>query len=207
MLARIRVRRWCIETIELVFLAAIQHLPARQRVVFIARDVMGWSAKATATLLGARGVGQERPAAGPRRHEAAAAPASDDWGVGRSRSATASGRCCGATSTPTSTTTSKRWPRCSPRICGSPIRRSPWSDAGSVHPGDQEFAPPGDYRFVATSANLQPAVAIYLRAPGAPVSWLTALEVLRIEGGEITEIVDFDLPELYPVFGLALTFP
>jgi RNA polymerase sigma-70 factor, ECF subfamily len=40
------------ETIELVFLAAIQHLPARQRVVFIARDVMGWSAKATAALLG-----------------------------------------------------------------------------------------------------------------------------------------------------------
>ena len=78
--------------------------------------------------------------------------------------------------------------------------------AGSVHPGDQEPHPLASTGS-ATSANLQPAVAIYLRAPGAPVFRLTALEVLRIEGGEITEIVDFDLPDLYPVFGLALTFP
>src|SRR5262245_49442365 len=39
------------ETIELAYLAAIQHLPPRQRAVLILCDALDWSAKETATLL------------------------------------------------------------------------------------------------------------------------------------------------------------
>jgi len=39
------------ETIELAFLAAVQVLPPRQRAALIARDVLGWPASDTASLL------------------------------------------------------------------------------------------------------------------------------------------------------------
>jgi RNA polymerase sigma-70 factor (ECF subfamily) len=39
------------ETIELAFIIAVQHLPPRQRAVFIMRDVLGWPASKTADAL------------------------------------------------------------------------------------------------------------------------------------------------------------
>jgi len=40
------------ETIELAFIVAVQHLPARQRAVIILRDVLGWPARQTSDTLG-----------------------------------------------------------------------------------------------------------------------------------------------------------
>jgi RNA polymerase sigma-70 factor (ECF subfamily) len=50
----------------------------------------------------------------------------------------------------------------------------------------------GDNRSLAARVNRQPAVACYVRGPGADHYRALALDVLRIEDGAIAEIVAFD---------------
>jgi RNA polymerase sigma-70 factor (ECF subfamily) len=59
---------------------------------------------------------------------------------------------------------------------------------------------------VAARANLQPAVAIYLRAPGEARYRPLALEVVRVQEDRIAEVVDWGRPELFEAFGLPMTF-
>ena len=72
-----------------------------------------------------------------------------------------------------------------------------WIEAGF---GSERF---GRLHCVATHANLQPAVANYLRRPGDSTWRALALDVLRIEDGLITEIVVF-MPDNFPAFGLPM---
>jgi RNA polymerase sigma-70 factor, ECF subfamily len=195
------------ETIELAFVAALQHLPPRQRAVFIARDVLGWSARATAALLGtseasvksalqrARALMRQRL---PQRR--------DDWGaaaeLGDREREVLRRYIDGHRNDDVEALAEALADDVRVAYPQIPL----WSDSRDAFiKATREFAPPGDHRFVATSANRQPAVAIYHRAPGEPVFRPVALEVLRIEGGRVTEIVDFDVPALYPAFGLAPT--
>ena len=60
--------------------------------------------------------------------------------------------------------------------------------------GSEQF---GHLRCVVTHANLQPAVANYVRRPGDSTWRAMALDVLRIEEGLITEIVMF-APDTFP---------
>ena len=159
------------ETIELAFLAAIQHLPPRQRAVLILRDVLDWPADDTAAVLEmsvaaansalqrARATMQERlpadgsngrPPRAPRRPNARCSRrtwrrSSDTTTVGSSRSfvRTCAWRC---RRTPPGTTDATRSPRSSPTIAFAP---------GSAA-----------HRFVPTRANRQPAFGVY-RGDGA----------------------------------------
>jgi RNA polymerase sigma-70 factor (ECF subfamily) len=63
----------------------------------------------------------------------------------------------------------------------------------------------GELRGIATGANLQPAVAYYLRAPGEADFRPLALDVLRVQDGRVAEISSFVFPELFPAFGLPMS--
>lgn len=194
------------ETIELAFVAAVQHLPVLQRAAFIARDVMGWSAKATAVLLDTsqaavksalqRARATIREVLPERREEWAAAT-----GLSRAERDVVQ-RYIDAHQGGTEPLAEVLADDVRIAYPGIPL----WSDSRDAFiEASREHALPGDYRFVATSANLQPAVAIYRRAPGEAVFRLVALELLRIREDKVIEIVDFDPRGLSPTCGVPET--
>ncbi len=75
-----------------------------------------------------------------------------------------------------------------------------WVEGGF---GTEEF---GRIRCLATRANMQPAVANYLRRRGEADFRPLALDVLRIADGLVEEIVTFP-PDRFPAFGLPPAIP
>jgi RNA polymerase sigma-70 factor (ECF subfamily) len=197
------------ETIELAFMAAIQHLPPRQRAVLILRDVLGWSAKETAALLdateGATNAALQRARSTLKRH---LPERRLEWALD---------------SDPTEEERSllQRYVDAHERGDASALAELLRADARLTMPptptwydgraaivtfhAEQLFGPGYRWRFVLTAANRQPAVAFYTRPPGEAEYRASVIDVLRIEGGLIGRIDAFALPELFAAFDLAPT--
>jgi RNA polymerase sigma-70 factor (TIGR02960 family) len=198
------------ETIELVFITAIQHLTPQQRAVFVLREVLGWSAADTARMLDltVASVNSALQRAKPalRRHLPA------------DRSA---------------------WPSVGPtaeekRVVDAYLAASVSNDAAAIADllaGDVVLTMPpnpfwftsrdamlgfllqsldprspmyfGEWRHLPTTANRMPAVAGYVRRPGTTVFRAQVLDLLRVEDGRIAEITSFE-PHHFAAFGLPM---
>ncbi|MDX6689923.1 MAG: polymerase sigma-70 factor, subfamily [Solirubrobacteraceae bacterium] len=190
-------------TIELAFLAAIQLLPPKQRATLVLRDVLNWPAADTAALLDitvpatksalqrARGTVREQlPAehANSNTSEEEGAVLEQFLAALESGSADALGG-----------------------VLAEHVRASFPPAALWVHGRDAvpraspSLRSPGEMRCVATTANRQPAAAVYLRSPVDTAFRLTSLAVLRITAGEIAEIVEFGSPDVVAALGLPTT--
>jgi RNA polymerase sigma-70 factor (ECF subfamily) len=195
------------ETIELAFMAAIQHLPPRQRAVLILRDVLGWSAKDTAALLDASiasvNSALQRARATLKKHlperRLEWAPGSDPSQEERvllRRYVDASERADADAFVEMLREDARFSMPPEPGVyVGREAIVASWKEGGF---GTEEFR---DFRCLVTRANMQPAVACYLRRPGDSEYRPLALDVLRIEEGAITEIVAFP-GSLFPAFEL-----
>jgi RNA polymerase sigma-70 factor (ECF subfamily) len=191
------------ETIELAFLAAIQHLPPRQRAVLILRDVLGWSARETGDLLDlsvpAVKSALQRGRATLRQH---LPERRTDWQAGRASEAEEAllRRYIAAHDDNDQAALADLLAE-DVRVSFPPT--SLWYDGrDDFIAGSREHAAVGEYKFVPTRANAQPAVAIYLKRPGSTTFRPLVLEVLTVAGGRIVAIVDYDLPGLFAAFGL-----
>jgi RNA polymerase sigma-70 factor (ECF subfamily) len=195
------------ETIELLFLAALQTLPPRQRTALIARDVLGWSASETAELLetsvAAANSAVQRARATMREH---LPPSRAEW----------SGE-----PNPEEREILDRFIDAHQRldagaaiaIAGEDIRITmppyPW-----LYEGLDQMLPllerafgddrDGDWRLLPTMANRLPAAASYLRRVGDTQFRATKLDVLRVRENKIVAITTFG-PELFEAFGLPQT--
>jgi RNA polymerase sigma-70 factor (ECF subfamily) len=194
------------ETIELAFLAAIQHLPPRQRAVLILRDVLGWSAKDTAALL------EASIASANSALQRARATLRDHLPERRTEWAPSSGP------SEEERELLRRYVEAHERADADALAELLREDARLTMPPhptwyagreailigmrqgfDPEF---GRLRSVVAGANMQPAAAHYLRRPDESKYRPLALDVLWIEGGRVAEITSFVSPELFPAFGL-----
>jgi RNA polymerase sigma-70 factor (ECF subfamily) len=196
------------ETIELTYLAAIQHLPPRQRAILILRDALGWSAKEVASLLDMtlpsvnsalqRARSTMRARLPERRLDWAPAtvPTDEERSV-LQRFMDAFER-ADADALTALMREDARWAMPPAAL---------WFDGRAAIANLFTLFPigfHGDFRMLPTRANRQPAAASYLRAHGDSTFRLASLNVLRIEAGEIAEVVTFS-PALLAAFDLPPT--
>jgi RNA polymerase sigma-70 factor (ECF subfamily) len=192
------------ETIELAFMAAIQHLPPRRRAVLILRDVLGWSAKDTAAALAvtvaSANSALQRARATLKAH---LPPRRLDWAPS------------GEPSTSERALLSRymrahesgdmdslaRLLREDARVSAAPLPL--WFDGREAFLASaRRSAAAGRFRFLATGANRQLAAASYVRDDGGPGYRPLAIDVLRIEADRVAEIATFLRRDLFAAFGL-----
>ena len=193
------------EAIELAFVAALQHLPPRQRAVLVLREVLGFSAKEVSRSLGmtvasvnsalqrARRAVDERT---PKKSQLATLRALGDQCVrevvDRLVDAFERGDVDEIVGLLTEDATFTMPPH--PGSCrGRDAIADSW-----LMPG----GPPPRLRYVRTHANGQPALGTYRLDPAQNRFLAIALDVLTLQGALIAHVTAFRTPDLFPRFGL-----
>jgi RNA polymerase sigma-70 factor (ECF subfamily) len=203
------------ETIELAFLAAVQYLSPRQRAVLILRDVVGWSAKETATTL------ETTPASVNSSLQRARAELKEqlpsrrtEWRVESSgdERAVVSRYIAAITAGDDQAIAAvlRADIRCShqPGAGGHDGPEPTWY--GGLATVLEGWAPvlrgphSMELRMVPTRANGRPAVATYLHHDGAFRAF--GLNTLLVANGEIAEVTTF-VPGVFEAFGLPDVLP
>jgi len=193
------------ETIELAFLAALQVLPPRQRAALILRDVLGWPASETASLLdtsvAAANSALQRARATMQQHlpshrlEWSASEPSAQERVLLERFIDAHERCDAAAAVAIASADLRVTMPPNPFLYDGREMVAPLLERAFGEERD------GDWRLVSTTANRMPAAASYLRRLGDSEFRAFKLDVLRVEDGAIAEITTFGAG-LFPAFGL-----
>ncbi|BCJ75294.1 RNA polymerase sigma factor [Catellatospora sp. IY07-71] len=197
------------ETIELAYVVAVQHLAPRPRAVLLLRDVLDWPAKDVAELLGdsvnSVNSALQRARAGLREHLPAER---QDWTGGEPDAGTRElvrryTDAAVATDVAAIAALLREDVRCSmPPTPGLYIGRDTvvkdWIESG--------FEGMQNLRAVLTSVNHQPAVAFYHWREEAGAYLPLTIDVLRITGGAIAEIVTFH-SDRFPRLGLPERLP
>jgi RNA polymerase sigma-70 factor (ECF subfamily) len=196
------------ETIELAFLAALQVLPPRQRAALILRDVLGWPASETASLLdtsvAAANSALQRARARMQEHlpshrlEWSASEPSAEERVLLERFIDAHERCDAAAAAAIASEDLRVTMPPNPFLYDGLEMVAPLLERAFGEERD------GDWRLVPTMANRMPTAASYLRRPGDSEFRAFKFDVLRVEDGVIAEITTFGAG-LFPAFDLPPT--
>ena len=188
--------------IRLAFVAALQHLSARQRAVLILRDVLEWPAAEVANLLGTTTTAVNSGLRRARAQLAQALPAEDELAEPAEPDRRALlDRFAAALENADVTALAQllaedvalEMPPALTWFTGRP--------AVVAFTAAQLLTEPGALRLVPVTANGQPAFAVYRRDSGTAYH-AHALQVLTVTATGIARIVAFTDPGLFASFGL-----
>jgi RNA polymerase sigma factor (sigma-70 family) len=187
------------EVVELALIAALTHLPPRQRAAFVLRDVSGWTAAEIAGTLGlpvstvnsliqrARGTVRRHAPADPQQWRRPVLTAEDEEILRRYAGASD--------------------PEAIRMLLADEVRITmpPEPAVAGIEAVTAFLARPLDWRVIPGRANGRPALISYLRRPGSPHYEALVVDVLRVEKGRITEINAFVGAHHVTAFGLPAT--
>jgi RNA polymerase sigma-70 factor (ECF subfamily) len=195
------------EAIGLAFVSGLQRLPPRQRAALVLRDVLGFSAREAAEILGTSEVAAHRLLSRAREglpaleHTAAPLPESREERelVDRFARAFESGDIAGVLALLTDGALLTMPP--APIEYLGPVAIGRFL---SIVPGGGRLE---KFRLVPTRANGQPAFGCYLRDPHAKIAHAYGLMVLTLADDRITAITGFADASVFRTFGLPRTLP
>jgi RNA polymerase sigma-70 factor (ECF subfamily) len=193
------------EAVELAFVAALQHLPPRQRAVLVLREVLGFSAKEVSQSLGTTvasvnsALQRARKAVDERLPEKSQQATLRELGDERVREivqhfvdAFERGDIDAIVAMLAEDATFAM-----PPYAGRYRGRDAVADSWLIPGG-----PPLRLRYVPTRANGQLALGTYRLDPGGNHFLAIALDVLTLQGTRIADVTAFRTPEVFPSFGL-----
>jgi RNA polymerase sigma-70 factor (ECF subfamily) len=196
------------ESVRLALIAALQHLPPRQRAVLILRDVMDWRAAEVADVLGTtptavnsslRRARSQLEHVAPRRDHLTEPPSATQRAL-LDRYVAAFENHDVATLVQLFTTDAT-W-----QMPPQPA----WYQGVTMigrHLTTQCPARPGDVRLIPTRANGQPAFATYRRHTLHEQHRITCLQVLTLTPTHISQVITFADSRLFAAFTLPETLP
>jgi RNA polymerase sigma-70 factor (ECF subfamily) len=190
------------ESTRLAFVAALQHLPPKQRAVLILRDVLAWRAAEVAELLDTSTAAVNSALQRARAQLAEVAPTREDvvepadeqkrellakYVAAFERKDVEAVVALLAADAVWEMPPFATWFRGREQVARHLTAQCPGG--------------PGDFRFVHTSANGEPALAMYLRAEDG-VFRPFALQAFTVRGGVFSHVVSFFDHRLFDTFGL-----
>ena len=190
-------------SLRLALVAALQHLPSRQRAVLILRDVLALRAPEVADLLGISVPAVKSILQRARRHLDRAAPSEDGTTEAcDARQRELLDRCVAAFENADVHALTRILTE--DAVLEMPPTPSWFAgrDAIGRFLASRVLTLPGAVRMIPTAANGQPALAVYLRGPDGAYQGHAVL-VLSVTAVGIEHIVAFREADLFPMFGLA----
>jgi RNA polymerase sigma-70 factor, ECF subfamily len=196
------------ESVRLAFVAALQHLSPRQRAVLVLRDVLQWKAAEVADAIGTSTAAVNSLLQRARAQLEAVGPSEDD-----------------ELAPPDSPETKDLLDRYIAAFEAYDVDKlveiftqeaiwemppfDGWYQGpeaiGTLTRVQCPAEGPGDMRFIALTANGQPAAALYMRNPETSVHEAFQLHVLDVKPEGVSHVVAFLDTELFEKFGLAPT--